>query len=69
MNECPHCHHRNKDGFEPLTTEQVAAVPAAWKLGQVGVRDVIARCKKCKKLVAIDQQTGTTVRVGLSEFV
>jgi len=63
---CPHC--MDEADFEPLTDDELARVPRAWKLGQVGPHDKVFRCRQCKKLVAIDQLVQTIVRVGMSEF-
>lgn len=66
MVRCPHCSY--EDNFETLTDEEMAQIPPEWKFGQVGPQDQIVRCRKCKKLSAVNPKTETINKVGLSEF-
>ena len=65
MSRCAHCSSRH---VEELTADHLARVPKAWKLGQVGAKDMVVYCKECQKLTAINPITETSNKVGLGEF-
>jgi hypothetical protein len=56
------------DQYQKLDPEEVARIPGALTLGQVGPNDTVFRCR-CGQIVAINLRAKTCCPVGRAELV